>query len=245
MIDSLILAFQFFTRIPINKEVDFNIDNLGRSVLFFPLTGIVIGIISGFVYYIFSYISKDIASFFALVSMIALTGGLHIDGLSDTFDGFFSYREKDRMMEIMKDSRIGAFGVLGIVLDLMAKFILINNIEKNIGLFLALSMANSRLIVSYIMCFKKSAKKEGLGYMFSQSKPYIYLAISGVIYLGIIVYIDILYLIPLLLNFILSLYITRITYKKIDGYTGDVYGMLIELGEIVSLLGFLGVLKCV
>ena len=72
--------------------------------------------------------------------MIIVTGGLHLDGLSDTADGFYSYRDKEKILEIMKDSRIGAFGVISIVLDILLKYIILSNLEGNIPLILGLSM---------------------------------------------------------------------------------------------------------
>ena len=88
MIKGFILSLQFFTRIPINMEIDFSKENLKYSVFFLPLVGIIIGALGGLVYYLLSPYNIMIASFIALLTTIILTGGLHIDGLSDTFDGF-------------------------------------------------------------------------------------------------------------------------------------------------------------
>ncbi len=241
MIKGFILSLQFFTRIPINIPVDFNKQNLRYSVFFLPLVGFIIGGLGGLVYYLLSPYNVMIASFMALLATIILTGGLHLDGLSDTFDGFFSNRDKERTLEIMTDSRIGAFGVLSIVLIILFKFVLILNI-RNLPLALALSFANSRLIDGWIMFTKKTSKADGLGKMFNDSKPKNLVLISVLIYLIILIFLDIRYIIPLLLNFLLGQYITYIAYKKIDGFTGDVYGALIELGEVISLLGFWGVM---
>ena len=107
MIKGFILAIQFLTRIPINIPVDFNRENLSKTTFFYPLTGMIIGGIAGLVYYLASYINKDIASFLAVTTIIIVTGGLHLDGLGDTFDGFLSARDRERILDIMKDSRIG------------------------------------------------------------------------------------------------------------------------------------------
>ncbi|WP_236916083.1 adenosylcobinamide-GDP ribazoletransferase [Clostridium sp. Cult2] len=243
MIDGFILAIQFLTRLPINKSVDFNDKSLSRSVFFFSMVGMIIGGIGGLFYYIFSYLNKNIGIFFALVSMIVVTGGLHLDGLSDTCDGFLSYREKDRILEIMKDSRIGAFGVISIVLDILLKYILISSIKGYIPLILGLSFGNSRLVISYIMSTKKVGRNDGLGYMFHKSNPKKYALFGGIIYIAIILLINPIYLIPLLLSFIAGEIMTKITYKKIGGFTGDVYGATIEIGEIISLITFVEVLK--
>lgn len=241
MIKGLILAIQFFSRIPINMNVDFNDKNIRYSIFYIPLVGGIIGGFGGLIYYFLSPFNKLIASFLTLLVTIILTGGLHIDGLSDTFDGFLSNRDKERTLEIMKDSRIGAFGVLSIVLLILSKFILIISIE-NLPLFLILSFANSRLVVSYIISYKKVARPGGLGDLFHKSNPKKLILISGIIYLAILILLDIRYIIPLIVTFAAAEYISYISYKKIDGLTGDVYGAIIELGDIVSLLSFWSVM---
>lgn len=245
MIDGLLLAFQFLTRIPINKNIDFSKENLSKAINFFPVVGIVIGLASSLTYSLFSKLSTDIASFLAMLTILILTGGLHIDGLADSFDGFFSNRDREKTLEIMSDSRIGVFGVIAIVINILFKYIIIKNLTRDIPVVLALALGNSRLITSYVMAFKKSAKPTGLGKMFNESKPYKNFLITAIIYIIIIIFINPIYLIPLLVNYLLSIYISYVSNKKIGGYTGDVYGLLIELGDSISLLSFLGVIECV
>lgn len=243
MIKGMVLALQFLTRLPINITVDFNEDNIQKSTFFFPFIGMLIGGIGGLSYYIFNYINKDIAAFFTVVSLIAITGGLHLDGLSDTFDGFFSYRDKERTLEIMKDSRIGAFGVIALILDILLKYILISNLDGNVPLILALSYGNSRLVISYIMSTKDVSRKGGIGDMFHKSNPKKYALFGGLLFIIMTATINPIYLVPSLATFIMGEIMTKITYKKIDGFTGDVYGATIEIGEIISLIIFLGGIK--
>lgn len=239
MIDGLTLALQFLTRIPIKKMVDFNRENLATSICFFPLVGLVVGGLGGLFYYLFAHINPSLGSFFAVFSMIVITGGLHLDGLSDTCDGFLSYRDRERTLEIMTDSRIGAFGVIAIVLDILLKYILLSSLEGKVALLLGLAGGNSRLLVAYLMATKEAAKGEGIGYEFYKSQPKKYALIGGLVYLILILLIRPIYLIPLLISFLVGQVISRISYKKISGLSGDVYGAIIEIGEIVSLLMFL------
>lgn len=240
MINGFILSLQFFTRIPINKEIDFNKENLKYSVFFLPLIGLIIGSIGGLAYSLIESYNIMLASFLALLVTIIITGGLHLDGLSDTIDGFFANREKEETLEIMKDSRVGAFGVLSIVLIVLFKFILILSIS-NLPVVLALSFANSRLVVSWLISTKNSAKVNGLGKTFRDSNPKKLVVISGLIYSLLLMVVDISYLIPLFINFIVGQYISHVSYKKIGGLTGDVNGCIIEMGEVISLLSFWGV----
>lgn len=241
MIKGFILSLQFFTRIPINIPIDFNSKNIKYSIFFLPIVGAIIGGLGALVYYILAPHNLLIAGFLTLLTTIILTGGLHLDGLSDTFDGFFSNRDKDKVLEIMKDSRIGAFGVLSIVLLILFKFILIISI-KELPLAIILSFINSRLVVSRIISYKKAAKEDGLGSMFYKSNPKKLVLLAIIIYIIILFLVNYRLMIPLIITFLMGEYISHVSYKKIDGLTGDVYGAVIELGDAISLLGFWGVM---
>ncbi|NLV89541.1 MAG: adenosylcobinamide-GDP ribazoletransferase [Tissierellia bacterium] len=241
MIKGFILSLQFFSRIPININIDFNERNIRYSIFFLPLIGGIIGALGGLVYYFLSPYNKLIASFLSLLTTTVLTGGLHIDGLSDTFDGFMSNRDREKILEIMKDSRIGTFGVLSIVLVMLFKFILIYSID-NLPLALILSFANSRIVAAITISYKKNARPGGLGDLFHKANPKNLVVGSGIIYSFILVLLDLKYLIPLLINLLAGEYMSYVSYKKIQGLTGDVYGAIIELGDVISLLGFWGVM---
>lgn len=243
MMKGLILSLQFLTRLPINIPVDFNGENIRRSTFYFPFIGLLLGWIASIPYLLLSPFNNNIASFITLLTVIILTGGLHLDGLSDTADGFFSNRDKEKVLDIMKDSRIGAFGVLSLILILLFKYILIGNINVNLPVALIFSMGNSRLTVILQIAFKKIARPGGLGDMVhkSQAKPYIISSI--ILYVILILYINTLYLIPLILSLSIGELISIYTHKKIGGFTGDVYGATIELAEILSLFGFWGVFQ--
>lgn len=241
MIKGLIVALQFLTRLPVNISVDFNDENFRRSTFYFPFVGLLLGFIASIPYYFLSPLNKDIGSFLTLLTIIILTGGLHLDGLSDTADGFFSNRDKAKTLEIMKDSRIGAFGVLSLILIILFKYVLISNLGLNLPVALILSMGNSRLIVLIEIASKKVARPGGLGDMLHKSQPRKYIIASTILYLLIIAYMDISYMIPLIISFIVGELISIYSYKKIEGLTGDVYGATIEITEAISLLGFWGV----
>lgn len=241
MIGGLILAFQFITRIPINIAVDFNEENLGKSTFFYPLVGAVLGGLSAIVYKLFHPLNNEIASFFTVLSIIILTGGLHLDGLSDTADGFYSSRNKDRTLEIMKDSRIGAFGTLSLILIILFKYIVISSIPVNITMALILSIANGRLSTIIQIMRRPMAKSEGLGHMIRSGNPRKYIISSSIIYTIIVSIINPIYLLALVGALLTGEIIGRISEKKIDGITGDILGAIIELGETISLLIFMGV----
>lgn len=243
MIESLISAIQFLTRIPINISVDFSEENIKGGIFFFPFVGMLIGSITYLIYKIFLPLSVEIASIMAVLGMIIITGGLHLDGLSDTFDGFFSNREKEEVLKIMSDSRIGAFGVISLIMVILLKYIGILTLDLKTPWPLILTFGNTRLMQSHKIGFKKFAKSSGLGALFSKSNPKKLIILSGIIYIGIIVIVDIKYLIPFLTTFIFGEVFSHVANKKIGGYTGDVLGAVGEMGEVVSILTFIGVMK--
>lgn len=242
MIDGLVLAIQFLTRIPMNKKIDFNKKNIKKSLIFFAPIGLLIGTFSAVPFLLLYEYSISIAAVLTLLIMIVLTGGLHLDGLSDTCDGFFSGQEKDRIEEIMKDSRIGAFGVIAIVLALVLKLIVLVNLNLQMWIAIPLSLANARLVVSYLISEKKTTKNSSLGNMFSKTNPRIYIAIVIPIYIMFVMFINPFFITPLLVCFVFAELITRLTYNKIGGFSGDIYGATIEISEILSLLIFWGVM---
>lgn len=242
MIKGFILALQFLTRIPIKISIDFNDKNIRNSIFFFPLVGGLIGVFGGIIYHYLSPFNINIASFLTLLFTIILTGGLHIDGLSDTFDGFLANKDKEKTLEIMKDSRVGAFGVLSIVMLVMFKYILISNVGVSLPIALTLSFANSRLVASRVIMYKKVARPGGLGELFHKSNPEKLIFASSLIYLVLLIFLNVKFIMPLALTFISGEIISRVSNKKIRGLTGDVYGAIIEIGDAVSLLGFWGIL---
>src|SRR5699024_12385339 len=99
MIKGFVLAIQFLTRLPVNISIDFNDENIRRSTFFYPFVGILLGALSALPYYFLGTYNRSIASFLTVMLMIILTGGLHLDGLSDTADGFFSRSEERRVVK--------------------------------------------------------------------------------------------------------------------------------------------------
>ena len=103
--EQLIILTKFMTRIPIPIKVDYDPKKLGKSIKFFPFVGLIIGLILYYSSIILVKFSKNnlINALIVIVIELMVVGIIHIDGLCDTFDGLFSYREKEKMLEIMKD----------------------------------------------------------------------------------------------------------------------------------------------
>lgn len=122
---SFLTAIQFLTIIPV-KGAEPSEANFPKSMIYYPLTGFVIGLAAYCVYAAGSKLIGPIAgSALSVVAMALLTGGLHLDGLSDTSDAFFSGRSRQEMLDIMRDPRAGSMGVLAIVSSMIVKFAVI------------------------------------------------------------------------------------------------------------------------
>ncbi|HXB12726.1 MAG TPA: adenosylcobinamide-GDP ribazoletransferase, partial [Bacteroidia bacterium] len=110
-------ALMFFTRIPCPKWVDHSEEYLNRSSKYFPLMGWIVGGLSSIVFYSCSFfLPISVSVLLSMVTSIYVTGAFHEDGLADVCDGFGGGWIKDKIMDIMKDSRVGAFGVIGVVM---------------------------------------------------------------------------------------------------------------------------------
>lgn len=159
-------AFQFLTRLPVKAELDFSPDLLKRSASYYPLVGVVIGIIVwGFAALTSMVLPPLPCAILTLVVWVWLTGGLHLDGWMDAADALFSYRSRERMLEIMKDSRVGAMGVIACVLLLMLKASLLYTVlvERNVSGLLLLPMVWSRWFMVHAMKrWPKARNDDGL-----------------------------------------------------------------------------------
>jgi adenosylcobinamide-GDP ribazoletransferase len=131
-------AFQFLTRLPVPVSLQYDDALFRRSVVFYPLVGAVLGLLlslAGMLLQgkllpagLFSGVGSGVEAALLLVLWVAMTGALHLDGLMDTADGIFSHRPREQMLEIMKDSRVGAMGVVTCVLLMLCKWTLLQQL---------------------------------------------------------------------------------------------------------------------
>jgi adenosylcobinamide-GDP ribazoletransferase len=239
-----ILMLQFLTRIPININLQVDEDDFFKGVIFFPLVGLIIGMFVVIAYYVGTRVSsKLLGAVFAIVIEIFITGGLHLDGLADSFDGIYSNRPKDRVLEIMKDSRLGTNGALAIFCILILKIALISGIEIVYAYPILLLMpVFSRLNIVFASRIAKPARPQGMGNLFIgrvNTKEFILALIIAII--PSLIFLRISISIGILLIFALW-YVRHIT-GRIDGMTGDTLGALCELSEVVFLLVAVGVVR--
>lgn len=239
---------QFLTRIPIKMNIGFD-DEFHKTMFYFPLVGFVLGIL----YFIIAIISLiffdiDIASINVLVGTVVLTGGLHLDGVGDTFDGIYSYRDKDRILEIMKDSRLGTNALLAILFLVLIKLSLISAIIKSGNLYNLIYMPVFARMALVISCYKtKTPREKGMGNIFI-GKSNLNMILIGITYVVLLILIlnnllfttTILDTVKVILFIPIMIVLTRLfvkyIYSKIDGITGDILGCTSEIMEVAYLL---------
>ena len=262
-----LLLLSFMTRIPMPK-IDYDEEKLGKSMKLFPLVGIVIGFILLFFSIVFSYILSNL-SFSAFLPIIILvviltdlisTGALHLDGLADTFDGIFSYRSKHKMLEIMKDSRLGSNGALALILYFLIKFVLLYSLlmeDQGETVFAVLTYPVVARLCSVISCASAPyARGSGMGKTFvdnTKTSGVVIATLITVVYSGAVLFYmmgsQFNYFLPLdlfmksfgvnlLIIAILGLFafsFSKLIERKIGGITGDTLGALLEISSLVYL----------
>ncbi|HSR02610.1 MAG TPA: adenosylcobinamide-GDP ribazoletransferase [Methylophilaceae bacterium] len=158
-----LLAVGFFTRIPVPQQVDFDERELNYASKYFPLIGIFVGFIGACVYLIsVAFLPLAIAILLSMASTIYLTGAFHEDGLSDSADGMGGGWSREKILTIMKDSRLGTYGAITLCLFLFSKFHLLYALNNEwIPIAMLMAHAISRLCAVWVMATLNYAKQSG------------------------------------------------------------------------------------
>jgi len=235
----LAAATQFLTRLPRLGRQDRAFE-LSRGARVLPLVGAAIGAAIGAGYWLFLvlHVPSFAAAAFALAVGAVLTGGLHEDGLADTADGFGGGQTVSRKLEIMDDSRIGAYGVLALIFVTAIKIGCLGTLPGPRGLMaLITAHALARTALPFVAYVLPNAKSTGLAV--SAGRPSAAtLAIAGI--LGVAIVASVLPIAIALASIAviaaLALAVLYMARRQIGGYTGDVLGAAEQLGEALILL---------
>ncbi|MGZ3525325.1 MAG: adenosylcobinamide-GDP ribazoletransferase [Thermodesulfobacteriota bacterium] len=237
---SFLQAFSFLTILPVGHPSLSEGKELAGSMAFFPLVGLVIGLILSVGHYLFLLLFFEPLSLWLTIGLLALlTRGLHLDGFADTMDGLGSGGSKEKILEVMRDSRIGAFGVIGLILLIGAKYFALDQIPRASVPYALILMAvmgrNAMVLVCYRSPYARSG--EGLAKPFTENLGVREIILSlatafGVALLamgihGVVVFFGI---------GLFSLVYRRFFIKTLGGVTGDILGGANELAELLCLL---------
>ncbi|MBK5242888.1 adenosylcobinamide-GDP ribazoletransferase [Clostridium sp.] len=233
-----ILMIQFFTRIPINMEIDIKDDDFAKGIVYFPIVGLLIAIVNVLTYLLFAKVSTGLLPVvMAVLANVLITGALHVDGLADTCDGIYSARKKERMLEIMKDSRLGTNGAVAILFDLILRITLLSSVsETNIIKVILITTIISKTMVA-VLAYISPKRKNGLGGLFvgkvSIKNILITLFICGMSSFLIFGYMA---LVIIGLNVVLMIIFRNYILKRLGVISGDILGAANEVSEIFILV---------
>lgn len=246
----------FYTRIPCPKNIDHNPDYLNKATRYFPLIGWIVGSISFLAFYVFSlFLSAETAVILAFIASILTTGAFHEDGFADVCDGFGGGWTKEKILLIMKDSAIGAYGAIGLVLLFLLKFKLLSEsialfqIQDSTALFQIFLLfvsahALSRLAAISIIFTHEYSRDDASSKSKPIAKSNTWKEILGSFFFGLVPLLVLSYfkyqiLLVLIPVFLTRYFLARYFQKWIDGYTGDCLGATQQVCEVVYYLALL------
>ena len=235
-------AIRFFTRLPVPAWVGHSSEALERSSRYFPAVGLIVGASAALLFILTSFFwPKTLAVLAAMAITLYVTGAFHEDGWSDMVDGFGGGWEKAQVLTIMKDSRIGSFGAVALVMMLLTKFFALVEIDRPLlPVALIAGHGFSRLCATLVLHRLEYVRDEG------KAKP-----LSTHIGRGELAFAALTALLPLLLlppqqsipgvvlALLATLWLARLFKRRIGGYTGDCLGATQQLAEVAFYGGLL------
>lgn len=237
-------AVMFYTRIPVPASVGYSHENLNKATRYLPLIGIIVGALGAASFFAFSFfLPVHVSVFISVLFTIILTGAFHEDAIADFCDGFGGGYTKEKILEIMKDSRIGTYGAIALVLTLIGKILIVSEISlANIPFVIISAHALSRLspvvliFTSQYVRLDADAKAKPVAGNISP------VTLIVAIFFGVAPLLLLhLWFLPIILVSFTAIFLLFRNYvhKKIGGYTGDVLGALQQISEISFYLLFL------
>jgi adenosylcobinamide-GDP ribazoletransferase len=239
----LIQAFFFLTIFPFIPGAAPKPGDLGRAAGWYPWVGLVMGGLLAGVSYLLNMLFAPLLSAALVVALwVVITGGLHLDGLADCCDGMLNSSPPARRLEIMRDSRLGAFGGIGLVLYLLVKVAAVASLPPGmvVPALLAAPVVGRWLVL--LAAHQPMVRPGGLGDDFKlgfTTHSYL-LAAAPLILLGIVAGWTM--LAAVVLAHLAALGVFALARATLGGLTGDVFGLTIELGELAVLIVFAAVL---
>ncbi len=239
--NSFLIGLQFLTRIHLVRQTVWTAEDFGRSTRFFPLVGLVLGICYALAAWLLLYTlgMRSLTAALLLILPLLLTGGLHADGFMDTADGVFSGRERVRKLEIMKDSRVGAFGVVSFVMLMFVQFALLSDMASLLlvpALFVMPIIGRLAMVLA-VACFPY-AREEGMGKTFANMADRSTVVIAALTTAVLVLPWGVLATAALVLGTLFAFLFCRMMTNILGGVTGDVYGAATVLTETLVLAVF-------
>jgi adenosylcobinamide-GDP ribazoletransferase len=232
-------ALRFLTIIPIPGRRRISPEEMGGSIVYFPIVGLIIGLILvGLSLLLMLFLPSTLVAVLLVAALAAISGAFHLDGFVDTCDGMAGGKTVEERWRIMKDSRAGSFGIIGVCLLLLVKYVSLLNVPDNwLVETLVLMPVIGRWAMVYAVFAYPYAKPSGLGKAFKQGARWWRFLIATVITLVVV------FILGRLTGFILMFAIWVIVVamaaylkSKFGGLTGDTYGAINEVAEVCLLI---------
>ncbi|MEE1229621.1 MAG: adenosylcobinamide-GDP ribazoletransferase, partial [Phascolarctobacterium sp.] len=234
-----ITCLEFLTRLRFSHRTEWHDDDFSRSVPYFPLVGLVMGLFMGAVNYGLLYLHTPnfMRAVLLVLAELLIIGALMYDGFMDTSDGVFSARDRERMLEIMKDSHVGSNAVIALVCLVLLKVAAYTTLEplKLTYAFVAMFVFTRTFMVGYIVNYKY-ARKTGIGHMFKAYAKPVYTYIAFGLCIALVYACGLPYLYTAVGTFIICQGIAQFLKGQLGGLTGDTYGFLTECGVVIYLM---------
>lgn len=246
-LELFLTAIGFFTRLPVPSWVPWSEERLNHAARYFPLVGWVVGAVGAGSYLIFAALLPiSLAVILSTAITVRLTGAFHEDGLADTCDGLGAAWNKEQALLIMKDSRIGSYGTVGLCLMLLAKMVALIEIgiRYPLGVPMALLAAHplSRLAATTLIHSLSYVRED----RDAKSKPLAHRLNTSELLIAVIFGLLPLLLFPLSLSLIILICCVTTTFlgarylvRRLGGYTGDCLGAIQQFSELSCYLGLL------
>ena len=238
-LQDVVAAFQFLTRLPLSW-LPYRLDSLSRTAKFFPLVGLALGGAMAGIYFVLSpHLPALVVAFLIVLFSALATGGMHEDGLADVADAFGGGWDKRKVLDIMKDSRLGSYGALAIVFSISARVLLLANLPS--GSFVQYAICAEVIgrwtVLPLGMALPAARKEASLGARFASQISGLSLAVGTLLALAIVGYfLRMSMWIPIVAAVLVTL-LSGLYYKRrIGGVTGDCFGATIHLTLIAVYL---------
>lgn len=230
-----IAAIRFLTVFPLPGTYGSGSDDLAASTPFFPVVGLVLGILTSLVGLLFwGLLPHPVAATMMAFVLLAVSGGFHLDGLADTADGFFSARPREQMLAIMRDSHIGVMGVIALIMVLLLKFSALAALDRPGAVRAAFLMpiAGRCAIVIFMALLPYARAKGGLATLFYSNRSrvagiwaFVFFGVTALLTAGLTGVLVLVIFAGIIAAF------AWMCQRKINGATGDTLGAICELSE--------------
>ncbi len=233
------LAFSLLTILPVGRQARPEPGDTGRAAIWYPFVGVIVGFITVVGWGVFKLILPVIpATVLTLILWVVLTGGLHLDGLADCCDGLLPAAEPERRLKIMSDPHTGAFGIIGLVLFLLLKLAALYSIEPT-SMFFAILLAPTigRWLV-LLAGRQPLARADGMAADFAAGLSDRSILMAALIPVALIIWGGWHAAVAAAMASLIVVGIIAFARSRINGVTGDVFGLIIEGSELMVLLTY-------